>query len=147
MVSCLPTFMPICLEGMVPNQKLPRCSPWAPEPRKDDSVAACLTLWAPSLQERVLILDQNGSTGTACFLTADLTCWQDSAKPKERKLLRRSVSRLTGLVGPLRQILIKERKSLPWIFWWGPRLATQTWSGFIAGAEGKLFPAGSSSPV
>lgn len=74
MVSCLPTFMPICLKGMVPNQKLPRRSPWAPEPRKDDSVAACLMLRAPSLQGWVLILDQNRNTGTACFLTVDHTC-------------------------------------------------------------------------
>lgn len=80
MVSCLPTFMPICLEGMVPNQKLPRRSPWAPVPRNNDSMAACLRLWMPSFQWWVLSLDQNGSAGTARFLTVDHTCWQGCAK-------------------------------------------------------------------
>ena len=111
MVSCLPTFMPICLEGMVPNQKLPRCSPWAPVPRKDDFVAACLMLSVPSFQSWVLILDQNGSTGTACFLTLDHTCCQGSAKPKEERKKESCCVGASlgsqGLVGPLRQILIK----------------------------------------
>lgn len=107
--------MPICLEGMVPNQKLPRCSPQAPVPRNDDLMAACLRLWVPSFQSWVLILDQNGSTGTAGFLTVDHTCWQGCAKleeegEKENCCVGASLGS-QGLASPLRQILIKLRNS------------------------------------
>lgn len=144
--------MPICLEGMVPNQKLPRRSPWAPVPRNNDSVAACLRLWMPSFQWWVLILDQNGSAGTACFLTVDHTCWQGCAKPwEEGEKEKRSVgaSLVSQGLNELTETNSNEvgKNLCLWMFFWGRRFGGSDWLGFIAWAEHYLFPAGRDVPV